>query len=53
MAELTTDEKNSVSHRGNALRIFVRRLQEYLAKTEKNDAQQQAEGAAARYGKRH
>jgi XTP/dITP diphosphohydrolase len=33
MAELTTDEKNSVSHRGNALRIFVRRLQEYLAKT--------------------
>lgn len=33
MAELTTEEKNRVSHRGNALRLFARRLKEYLAKT--------------------
>lgn len=32
MAELTEEEKNSVSHRGNALRLFEPRLREYLKK---------------------
>ena len=31
MAELTPEEKNAVSHRGNALRLFRQRLEEYLA----------------------
>ena len=31
MAELTLDEKNAVSHRGAALREFVRRLHQYLS----------------------
>ena len=30
MAELTPDEKNSISHRGKALRKFIPELQEYL-----------------------
>jgi XTP/dITP diphosphohydrolase len=33
MAELTAEEKNSVSHRGNALRLFAPKLREYLKKT--------------------
>ena len=35
MAELTADEKNSISHRGNALRKFVPMLEEYLNGTDK------------------
>ena len=31
MAELTEEEKNAVSHRGNALRIFEKKLREYNA----------------------
>lgn len=30
MAELTPEEKNSVSHRGNALRLFAPKLKDYL-----------------------
>jgi XTP/dITP diphosphohydrolase len=30
MAELTPEEKNAVSHRGNALRLFESKLKEYL-----------------------
>lgn len=33
MAELTAEEKNRVSHRGNALRIFIPKLKEYLKET--------------------
>ncbi|SHH63460.1 XTP/dITP diphosphohydrolase [Sporobacter termitidis DSM 10068] len=33
MAELTPEEKNRVSHRGNALRLFAPKLKEYLEKT--------------------
>lgn len=33
MAELTPGEKNSVSHRGNALRLFAPKLREYLLRT--------------------
>jgi XTP/dITP diphosphohydrolase len=29
MAELTLEEKNALSHRGNALRLFEKRLREY------------------------
>ena len=32
MAEMTGEEKNSVSHRGNALRLFKERLEEYIKK---------------------
>ncbi|NLM84848.1 MAG: RdgB/HAM1 family non-canonical purine NTP pyrophosphatase [Clostridiales bacterium] len=32
MAELTLEEKNAVSHRGNALRLFEKRLREYESK---------------------
>lgn len=32
MAELSLEEKNAVSHRGNALRLFERRLREYESK---------------------
>lgn len=35
MAELTLEEKNAVSHRGNALRLFEKRLREYESKTGK------------------
>ena len=31
MAEITAEEKNAVSHRGNALRAFSKKLEEYLA----------------------
>ena len=34
-AELTAEEKNSISHRGNALRKFVPQLEEYLNGTDK------------------
>jgi len=30
MAELTSEQKNSISHRGNALREFTTKLEEYL-----------------------
>lgn len=30
MAELTPEEKNSISHRGNAMRLFEPKLREYL-----------------------
>ncbi|UOO38475.1 XTP/dITP diphosphatase [Oscillospiraceae bacterium CM] len=33
MAELTPDEKNSISHRGQAMRLFSDRLRNYLTKT--------------------
>ena len=33
MAELTPEEKNSVSHRGNALRLFAPKLRNYLKMT--------------------
>jgi XTP/dITP diphosphohydrolase len=33
MAELTPEEKNVVSHRGGALRLFKPKLEEYLIKT--------------------
>jgi XTP/dITP diphosphohydrolase len=33
MAELSLDEKNAVSHRGKALRLFEKRLLDYLEKT--------------------
>jgi XTP/dITP diphosphohydrolase len=36
MAELTPGEKNSVSHRGNALRGFEPKLRNYLTKTGEN-----------------
>jgi len=32
MAELSLEEKNAVSHRGNALRLFEKRLREYESK---------------------
>lgn len=32
MAEMTSEEKNSISHRGNALRLFKERLEEYIKK---------------------
>ena len=31
-AQLTAEEKNAVSHRGNALRAFAANLKEYLEK---------------------
>ena len=31
-AQLTAEEKNEISHRGNALRVFVAELKEYLEK---------------------
>ena len=30
-AELTAEEKNAISHRGNALKAFQKQLQEYLS----------------------
>ena len=33
-AQLTAEEKNAVSHRGNALRAFAANLKEYLEKNE-------------------
>ena len=30
MAELTPEEKNAISHRGKALREFIKKLDEYL-----------------------
>lgn len=35
-AALTPEEKNSVSHRGKAMRSFVEKFKEYIEKTEKN-----------------
>ena len=35
MAELTPQEKNSVSHRGKALRAFEPKLRDYLKKAGK------------------
>lgn len=35
-AELTAEEKDSISHRGNALRELVRTLPEYIGKTQNN-----------------
>lgn len=35
-AALTAEEKNEVSHRGKAMRMFVAKFKEYLNKTEKN-----------------
>ena len=31
-AQLTAEEKNEISHRGNALRVFAAELKEYLEK---------------------
>ena len=31
-AQLTAEEKNAISHRGNALRAFAAELKEYLEK---------------------
>ena len=36
MAELTPEEKNSVSHRGSALRLFAPRLRDYMRKSGEN-----------------
>lgn len=38
MAELTEEEKNSVSHRGNALRLFEPKLKEYMMEMGKDHA---------------
>lgn len=38
MAELTPEEKNAISHRGKALREFIRKLDEYMNNMEKNNA---------------
>ena len=32
-AELSDEEKDAISHRGNALRLFSARLEEYLLKS--------------------
>lgn len=34
MAELTPEEKNEISHRGNALREFIKKLDEYMKAAE-------------------